>query len=86
MGVAYRWNGQRNTGEQRGWQEWFPGRQGLPPRDLTDDDVAALTDEQRGLLASPAGVRLYSPVEPEPPASPHPKRSGKALNLTETGA
>ena len=63
MGVMYRWTGQRNPGE-KGWQEWFPGRKGLPPRDLTDDDVAALTIEQQGLLASPAGQRLYVAVEP----------------------
>ena len=63
MGVMYRWTGQRNPGE-KGWQEWFPGRKGLPPRDLTAEDVAGLTADQQVMLASPAGQRLYVPVDP----------------------
>ncbi|MGE3796862.1 MAG: hypothetical protein AB7G88_03395 [Thermomicrobiales bacterium] len=63
MGVRYRWQGVRNPGE-RGWQEWFPGRRGLPPRDLTDEDVAELTTQQREILESGAGRRLYVRVLP----------------------
>lgn len=70
--LTHRWKGQRNPGE-RGWQEWFPGKGGLPPRDLTEEDVAGLTDAQRAMLVSPAGQRLYESVEPAPPKEQPPK-------------
>lgn len=74
MGIAYRWRGERTPGE-RGWQEWFPGKKGLPDRDLTVDDVAALTDDQKMLLTSAAGKRLYEPVETKDDApAPRAKR------------
>lgn len=58
MPIAYRYTG-------RG--EFY---QGIPARDLTAAEVAALTDEQRAAVAS---GRLYAPVATRPasrPASP----------------
>jgi len=60
MGVTHTWQGVKH---REGWQEWFPAPNGLPPRDLTEDDVAAFNATQLEKLHSPAGHRLYEPVD-----------------------
>lgn len=59
--IAYTWHGVWDAGAG-GPVEFFGGPDGLPARDLTAAEVAALTDEQRAKLESPAGRRLYHPV------------------------
>lgn len=63
--VAYTWNGVRTT-DGAGWVEHF-GAAGkskrLPPRDLTAGDVSGFTKEQKDLLKSEAGKRLYVPAD-----------------------
>jgi hypothetical protein len=61
---AYRWKGVWDEGAG-GWQEFFGAASGapIPARDLTDDEVAGFSDEQKAHLESPAGRRLYEPVK-----------------------
>jgi hypothetical protein len=60
--VVYEWRGVWNPGGP-GWYEWFGGDEGLPPRDLTEADLAGFTEAQLAKLNSPAGKRLYVPVK-----------------------
>lgn len=60
--TEYTWRGVWDEGAG-GWQEWFGDPVeygGLPPRDLTADDTAALNEAQWAHLLSPAGQRLYT--------------------------
>jgi hypothetical protein len=61
---AYRWEGVWDEGAG-GWQEFFGAATGapIPARDLTADEVAGFSDEQKAHLESPAGQRLYEPVK-----------------------
>lgn len=62
--IVYEWRGVWNPGGP-GWYEWFGGDDGLPPRDLTEADVAGFSEAQLARLHSPAGKRLYHPVRPK---------------------
>lgn len=78
MGVtAYRWIGERDAAGKP--VEFFGAPDGLPARDLTGADVAALNAAQRSKLESAAGQRLYAKVETPPPAQRLPVTSPKPL-------
>lgn len=68
MGVAYRWQGERDANGRA--FEFFGAPDPIPSRDLTDDDIATLSPAQRSKLESPAGRRLFRKVEPPKPPAP----------------
>lgn len=77
---AYRWKGVWDEGAG-GWQEFFGAATGapIPTRDLTADEVAEFSDEQKAHLESPAGQRLYEPVKhPDDDAGKTAKPADKA--------
>lgn len=83
--VAYQWRGVR-TSDGTGWVEHFASggkSRRLPPRDLTVGEVDALTPEQRALLDSPTGQRLYVPAKPKKEKAP--PKGGKSAPDAKTG-
>lgn len=58
----YTWKGVWDEGAG-GWVEYFGEPDGLPARDLTNEDVAGFSAEQKAKLKSETGQRLYHKVE-----------------------
>lgn len=50
--------------------EFFGGAHPLPARDMSAEEVEALTPEQAALLESPAGQRLYATAKVAAAARP----------------
>lgn len=68
------WIGERRPDGQP--LEFFGGAHPVPARDLTADEVEALSPEQAALLESPAGKRLYATSKPGGPAKPEAVEKG----------
>lgn len=56
--IAYKFKGVWNPGGN-GYYEFFGGPDGIPTRDLTEDEVSEFSKVQRDKLNSDAGKRLY---------------------------
>lgn len=60
--TTHTWKGVWDEGAG-GYVEYFGEPDGLPARDLTDDDVRGFTAEQKAKLRSETGQRLYHEIE-----------------------
>lgn len=69
---THNWQGVWDEGAN-GYVEYFGEPDGLPARDLTDEDLAGFNAEQKAKLKSETGQRLYHPVQKREPAKPKPK-------------
>ena len=88
MGVkTHTWRGVKAG---KAWQEYFGEPNGLPTRDLTEEDIDGFNAEQHDKLASDTGQRLYVPVKEKPTTTiaapkPAPAVTKPRAVITQTG-